>query len=207
MVPIGRGRLDRVRRPALTSDHMASAAQPSEGWLAVVAAERRLTEAVMALPQDELPATLSWALADFSSRRAALSVLTSAHPQLTSAVLLALQPLLLVSHSLLEECRRLILRLPPAERSEFLERLSATVVGDVSSDDEAYRRAAELLRTAGLPNPSPIWFARLPSQPTPTSPRSAKTSPEPRVGARQPGASRKAVVVLLEQRAPGEPAA
>jgi hypothetical protein len=117
--------------------------------MAVVEADRRLNEALWALPDDELPETLAWALGDLSSRGTALRILGSADPSLTSRVLPALEPLLLVSHSLLGACRALVLRLPSAERLDFVQRLTATVVDDDASDYEAYRRLAELLRATG----------------------------------------------------------
>lgn len=121
---------------------------PSTAWASVVEAERRFAEAVAAIPLEELQDTLVWALGDFTSRPVALRILAGAHPQLTSRVLLALDPLLLVSHSLLVATRALVLRLPRAELLEHLEQLTALVVKDPSSDYEAYRRLAELLRAA-----------------------------------------------------------
>ena len=121
----------------------------SNRWAAVVEAERRFSEAVRDIPPSELPDTLVAALGDFSSRHVALAILTTAQPQLTASVLPGLEPLLLVSHSSLEVCRRLVRRLPEPERSDFLRRTTSGVTGDAGSDDEAYRRLAELLRSAG----------------------------------------------------------
>ncbi len=124
-------------------------APPLGASLAVLEADRRLDEALSALPPDELQETLAWALTDSSSRHTATRILSSAHPSVTSGALPALAPLLLVSHSLLGACRTLVLRLPPAELLDFLQRLTATVVDSSTSDYEAYRRLAELLRAAG----------------------------------------------------------
>jgi hypothetical protein len=130
-------------------DSTSPSATPPDAWLAVLEADRRLNEALSAFPPNELRETLARALTDFSSRRTALRVLRSAHPSLTSGVLPAVEPLLLVSHSLLDACRALVLRLPSAERIDFLQRLTTTVVDDDASDYEAYRRLAELLRVTG----------------------------------------------------------
>ena len=126
-----------------------SSSTPSSSWAAVVEAEERFAEAVAAIPPEELQHVLAWALGDFASRRAALRVLGGADPRVVTAVLPELEPLLLVSHALLPECRRVLLRLPRAELLDHLERLTGEVVDDPSSDYEAYRRLAELLRAVG----------------------------------------------------------
>lgn len=120
---------------------------PPPIWAAVMAAEERFSEAVAAIPRAELAGVLRWALHDFASRRTALRILSGSDPQLVREILPALGPLLLVSHSLLQECRRALLRLPGTEVSHYLDSLTTSVIEDPSSDDEAYRRLAELLRT------------------------------------------------------------
>lgn len=122
---------------------------PSPAWAAVVQAEERFALAVAAIPREDLQGVLSWALDDFTSRRAALRILGGADPQLVAEVLPALEPLLLVSHSLLQECRRVLLRLPRGEVLDYLQHLTSAVIADPAADDEAYRRLAELLRTVG----------------------------------------------------------
>ncbi|RKT79949.1 hypothetical protein DFJ68_3428 [Terracoccus luteus] len=131
------------------ADRVTGPVPPSEVWPAVVEADARFREAVLRIPRGELQATLGWALGDFASRPTALRILGSADPSLTVSVLPALEPFLLVSHSALVECRALVLRLPPAERTACFDRLTARVIADTGSDDEAYRRLAELLRSAG----------------------------------------------------------
>lgn len=115
---------------------------PSEAWRTVVEAEGRFTQAVLAVPQDELEDTLTWALEDFSSRQAVLRILISAHPHLTSAALPALEPLLLMSHPLLDECRTLAIRLPPPERFAF----STTL--DHQGDQRCHQRRRGVQQTS-----------------------------------------------------------
>lgn len=119
----------------------------SPEWEAVVEAEERFAQALAAIPRDDLGPILSLALADFSSRRAALRVLAGGTPELISEVLSAVEPLLLISHSLLQECRRLITRLPREQMLDYLGSLTRKVVHDTAADYEQYRRLAELLRS------------------------------------------------------------
>jgi len=53
----------------------------------------------------------------------------------------------------------LVLRLPRQERLDFLARLTQRVVGDPGSDEEAYRRLAELLREAGAESSLAVLLA------------------------------------------------
>lgn len=118
-----------------------------ERWEVVVAAEQAFSIALADMGTDELQLSVSAGLADLRSRRAALRVLASSPASMTAAVLPSLAPLLLVSHSLLAECRRAVLRLAKPELHQFLDSLTDDVVGR-SSDYESFRRLAELLRDA-----------------------------------------------------------
>jgi len=138
---------------------VAEPCTPSTAWEAVVEADTRFVEALTSLSNRDLEATLRWALTDLSSRPVALRILSIADSSLTLSVLPALEPLLVVSHSLLTQCRGLVLRLARQERLDFLARLTERVVGDPGSDDEAYRRLAELLREAGAESSLAVLLA------------------------------------------------
>ncbi len=115
-------------------------------WRAAVEAEARFTDCVTAIPGEELVPLLVEALGSLTSRRMALRVLFGATASLTSEVLPALEPLLLVYHTYLFHCRDLVRRLPREDKHRFLSDLTEKVIADPDSDYEAYRRLAEFLR-------------------------------------------------------------
>ena len=115
-------------------------------WRAAVEAEARFTDCVAAIPREEKVPLLVEALGSLTSRRMALRVLFGATASLTSEVLPALEPLLLVYHTYLFHCRDLVRRLPREDKHRFLSDLTEKVIADPDSDYEAYRRLAEFLR-------------------------------------------------------------
>lgn len=115
-------------------------------WRAAVEAEARFTDCVTAIPGEELVPLLVEALGSLTSRRMALRILFGAAASLTSEVLPALEPLLLVSHTYLFHCRDLVRRLPREDQHRFLSDLTEKVIADPDSDYEAYRRLAEFLK-------------------------------------------------------------
>lgn len=121
-------------------------------WTRVVEAERSYAEALAQFQPNSLSMVVGPALGSLAERRTALKVLRDCEPSLTGEVFPQLSGLLLVSHSLLEECRSLVLRLGPEELASRLGDLVKQVVDDPRSDDEAYRRLAELLRRSKLPS-------------------------------------------------------
>ena len=118
-------------------------------WDEVVRAERAYGESLAAFALQDLPQVVGPALQRFDERPTALSVLRDCDPRLTKEVFPQLTRLLLVSHSLLEECRRLVLRIEPADLAILLDDLVQQVVCDPEADYEAFRRLAELLTRAG----------------------------------------------------------
>ena len=127
--------------------------QAPSDWDIVVRAERAFAEALASLNPRDLPELIGPALRTLAERRAALRVLRDSPPELTTAVLADLSGLLLVSHSLLEECRRVVLRLEPDVLSAYLDGLVQQLMSDSGADYEAYRRLAELLVRARAARP------------------------------------------------------
>jgi hypothetical protein len=114
-------------------------------WDAVVCADDAFFSAMGALPRDELGLVLVKGLERFDYRRTALHVLLHCDPTMVGEVRDAFYPLLLVSHSLLQESRRVLLTLPEAQMVEHLTQITDDVINNPASDYEAYRRLGELL--------------------------------------------------------------
>jgi len=118
-------------------------------WDQVVRAERSYAEALAELSVADLSQVVGPALKTPAERRTALRVLRDCEPALTEEVFPQLSSLLLVSHSLLEECRRLVLRIDSLDLTSLLGQLVEQVVDDPDADYETFRRLAELLKRSG----------------------------------------------------------
>ncbi|MFC3896413.1 hypothetical protein ACFOWZ_33475 [Lentzea rhizosphaerae] len=114
-------------------------------WLAFVQAENIYRTAMADLRKVDLVEVLREGLNRLPWRRPALAVLGSSGPEISSQLLPELFELASVSHSLIGEVRKCILRVPgellKPQIAVHVERLTA----DRQSDYEAYRRIAELL--------------------------------------------------------------
>ena len=120
-----------------------------EAWENVLRADDAFYEAVGKLAEFPLGDILIEALGEFRGQRTALKLLHNTSVEIRHAALPALFPLALVSHSLLLEVRRVITSLPREILDQELPPLVTAVLYDESSDYEAYRRLAELLRETG----------------------------------------------------------
>jgi hypothetical protein len=114
-------------------------------WLAFVQAEQAYRESMGALRHVDMLSALREGLLNLTWRRPALAVLASSSVEFSEQLLPELFQLSAVSHSLIGEVRRCILRIPRERIAPQLQRLVRQLIDDPSSDYEAYRRIAELL--------------------------------------------------------------
>ncbi|MEJ3741946.1 hypothetical protein WEI85_01410 [Actinomycetes bacterium KLBMP 9797] len=126
--------------------------QTKRAWLAFVQAEQQYREKAAALAGPDLVPMLREALEYLPWQRPALAILGGSSVELNKELLPELFRLAQVSHSLIGEVRRCILRIPPDVLEVGLEPLVRRLISDPTSDDEAYRRIAELLAEAE------IWY-------------------------------------------------
>lgn len=120
-------------------------------WLAFINADREYREAMGELRNVDLVTVLREALQQLPWRRQALAVLQSSNVDFSILLLSRLFGLATVSHSLLGEVRKCILRVPRDVLERELPSLVHGLIDNPESDYEAYRRIAELLRLADLP--------------------------------------------------------
>jgi hypothetical protein len=130
-------------------EEVAMDQQAERVWLAYVEAERAYREAMAELRHVDMVPVLREGLRSLPWRRAALAVLGSSDTRLSEELLPELFQLASVSHSLIGEVRRCVLRIPRERLLVQLEPLIRRLTADPASDYEAYRRSAELLREIG----------------------------------------------------------
>jgi len=106
--------------PTLGESRQDQVNDSNPSWDRVVEAERSYAEALAQFGPDALSEVVGPALGSLAERRTALKVLRDCEPSLTGEVFGQLSGLLLVSHSLLEECRSLVLRLGEEELASRL---------------------------------------------------------------------------------------
>jgi len=146
--------------PTLGESRQDQVNDSNPSWDRVVEAERSYAEALAQFGPDALSEVVGPALGSLAERRTALKVLRDCEPSLTGEVFGQLSGLLLVSHSLLEECRSLVLRLGEEELASRLGDLVQQVVDDSRSDDEAYRRLAAALAASATLSISTARFVQ-----------------------------------------------
>lgn len=133
--------MDASWKEEVVMDH-----EPERAWLRFVRAEHAYREAMADLRHVDMVAVLREGLLSLPWRRPALVVLGSSDVALSEQLLPELFRLAAVSHSLIGEVRRCIRRIPRERLAARLEPLVCQLVDDSTSDYEAYRRIAELLR-------------------------------------------------------------
>ncbi|GIH07623.1 hypothetical protein Rhe02_56900 [Rhizocola hellebori] len=115
-------------------------------WLAFVQAEQAYREAMGALRRTNMEEVLREGLERLPWRRQALAVLGASNVEISERLLPELFELAGVSHSLIDEVRRCISRIPRDVLERKLPGFVAVLIANPKSDYEAYRRTAELLR-------------------------------------------------------------
>lgn len=121
-------------------------------WLAFVQAEQAYWESMGELREIDLIQTLREGLAHAPWRRPALAVLRASNVAYSVQLLPELFDLAGEAHSMLSEVRRCIRRIPKDVLERELPALLDRLIAGQESDDEAYRRTAELLRLLELPS-------------------------------------------------------
>lgn len=114
-------------------------------WLDFVHAEEAYITAMANLRHVDEVAVLREGLRNLAWRRPALVVLRLTGVEVVEQLLPELLVIANVGHSLIGEVRRVILRVQPGSLRPYVARHVAGLIGDQSSDYEAYRRIAELL--------------------------------------------------------------
>ncbi|MFI8822214.1 hypothetical protein [Streptomyces sp. NPDC053431] len=123
-----------------------SGSEAESAWNAFVQAEQVYRDALGRLRDFDMRSMLGEALLRLDWRRQALTVIGISDWHVAEALLPELLPLSCVSHSLLGEVRRCILRIPRDALLPAMDEHVTSLITNPESDYEAYRRTAELLR-------------------------------------------------------------
>jgi hypothetical protein len=120
-------------------------------WLAFIHAEQAYRAAMADLRDVDLERVLRESLQHLPWRRQALAVLQGSNIGLSVRLLPQLFELAAVSHSLLDEVRKCILRIPRDVLEREFPALVHGIILSPESDYEVFRRVAELLRLTDMP--------------------------------------------------------